>query len=135
MNLFAWKPEYSVGAPVIDTQHQKLFRMADELHLAMAAGKGKDQLRELLDALIAYTCEHFATEEAMMHKAAYPGFAEHHRQHEDLKRQVIDFQKQMAANQAVLTVDVMEFLSNWLRHHIKGSDQKLASFISKAPAH
>ena len=133
MSLFAWKPEYSVGAPVIDAQHQKLFRMADDLHHAMAAGKGKDRLGELLDALIAYTCEHFATEEAMMHKTAFPGFADHHKEHEDLKRQVVDFRKHMAANEAVLTIDVMEFLSNWLSHHIKGSDQKLASFIAKAP--
>jgi len=135
MSLFTWKPEYSVGAPVVDTQHQKLFRMADDLHTAMAAGKGKDHLGELLDALIAYTCEHFSTEEAMMRKTGYPGFAEHHKQHEDLKRQVVDFRTQMTTKDAVLTIDVMQFLSDWLSHHIQGSDHQMADYISKSHAH
>ncbi len=132
MSLFTWKPEHSVGAPVIDAQHQKLFRMADDLHHAMAAGKGRGHLGE---ALIACTCEHCATEEAMMRKTAFPGFAEHHKQHEDLKRQVVDFRKQMAANEAVLTINVIEVVSNWAEPPHRGLGQKMASFISKAPLH
>lgn len=131
MNLFAWKPEYSVGAPVIDAQHQKLFHMAGELHNAMSAGKGKEHMAELLTALIAYTCEHFAAEENIMRRCAYPEYNDHHKQHEDLKRQVTEFQKQFQDNQVVLTIDLMQFLSDWLTHHIKGSDHKMAAWVSK----
>lgn len=132
MSLFSWKPEYSVGAPIIDAQHQKLFHMADDLHSAMSAGKGKDHMAELLSGLIAYTCEHFATEELMMRKCAYPAYVDHHKEHEDLTRQVKDFQKHFQANEAILTIDLMQFLSDWLTHHIKGSDQKMAAYVSKA---
>lgn len=137
MNLFDWKPEYSVGVPAIDAQHQKLFRMAGDLHNAMGAGKGKDHMAGLLAGLIAYTCEHFAAEEQIMQQHQYPGYSEHHRQHEDLKRQVLDFQQQMEANKVVLTMDLMQFLSDWLSHHIKGSDHQMAAWVmqQRAPVH
>jgi len=32
IDMFEWKPEYSVQIPEIDAQHQKLFALAGELH-------------------------------------------------------------------------------------------------------
>lgn len=88
----------------------------------------------LLSGLIAYTCEHFDTEEGIMRRAGFPEYARHRQQHEELKRQVLDFQKQVLENKVVLTIDLLQFLSDWLTHHIKGSDQKMAAWVKQQGA-
>ena len=72
MSLFAWNETYSIGVTEIDAQHRRLFSLADELHSAMNAGKGKAVLRKVLHDLITYTQTHFAAEERMMQKCGYP---------------------------------------------------------------
>jgi hemerythrin-like metal-binding protein len=55
--------------------------------------------------------------------------AAHKAQHEDLTRKVIDLQRQMQADKLMLSIEVMRFLSDWLRQHIGGSDRKYAPFV------
>jgi len=129
MSLFVWNDSYSVGSVEIDGQHQKLFNMADELHRAMSEGRGKEALSGLLQRLVAYTRHHFAYEERAMRDHAYPGYLQHRMEHEKLTGQVLEFQNKVARGQATVTIEIMKFLSDWLRHHIQVSDQKLATYI------
>ena len=66
--MFAWKDSYSIGVQEIDAQHRRLFSLADELHSAMNAGKGKVVLEQVLQNLITYTKSHFAGEERLMQR-------------------------------------------------------------------
>ena len=135
MSLFAWKDSYSIGVPDIDAQHRQLYKLADDLHQALNAGQGKDALAAVLKSLIDYTKTHFAAEERLMQRCGYSGLAAHKAQHEDLTRKVIDLQQQMQAGKLMLSIEVMRFLSDWLRQHIGGSDRKYAPFvINKAVA-
>jgi len=127
--MFEWKPEYSVQIPAIDAQHQKLFTLARDLHAAMSQGKGKAVLESALARLIAYTKEHFANEEAFMRKNQFPETEGHKLQHDQLTAQVVDFQNRFSRQESCLTVELMEFLRNWLEKHISGSDQKYAAHI------
>jgi len=104
--------------------------MAAELHDAMVAGQGKSHMAELLKALVAYTAEHFATEERIMRQTGFPGYPEHHLEHEKLTHQVLEFQRQFEEGRAVLTIDLMQFLNDWLSSHIKASDKKMAAYVS-----
>ena len=52
MSLFQWKESYSVGNTEIDAQHKRLFQLAEDLHTAMTAGKGKQVLTQTLAMLI-----------------------------------------------------------------------------------
>jgi hemerythrin-like metal-binding protein len=127
--MFEWKPQYSVQIPAIDAQHQRLFALAADLHLAMAQGKGKAILGQALANLVNYTKQHFADEEQFMRKHNFPEADAHKKQHEKLTEQVIDFQKQFANQKACMTVDLMIFLKTWLENHIARSDQKYAAHI------
>ena len=129
MSLFAWSDSYSVGSNEIDEQHKKLFQMADELHRAMSEGRGKEALVGLLQRLVAYTRHHFASEERAMREHAYPNYLQHHMEHEKLTAQVLEFQNKVVRGQTTVTIDIMTFLSDWLRNHIQASDQKLAKHI------
>ena len=122
MALINWSDALSTGDDAIDADHQKLVSYMNELHAALSRGKGKDVLGPLLDKLVDYTRQHFSREEGMWAKAHYPQLDVHKRQHAELLAQVDDFKKKFDAGTMLLTLEVMTFLSNWLRRHIIGSD-------------
>ena len=134
MSLFQWKEDYLVGQPEIDTQHKKLFQLADQLHAAMTAGKGKDVLLKTLGDLIDYTKRHFAAEEKLMQKANYPEYPAHKVFHDKLTAQVVQFQTEFAAGKSSVTIQLLQFLKDWLQHHIGETDRKIAVFLSQRAA-
>jgi hemerythrin-like metal-binding protein len=131
VGMFEWNPRYSVQIDSIDAQHQTLFQLAEELHTAMSAGRGKSALSRSLDRLVQYTMVHFAHEERLMRLHDYPGLAAHKTQHEALTQQVQQFQADFNAGRTTMTVQLMIFLRDWLTAHIAGSDQKYAPFLKE----
>ncbi|HEY1338046.1 MAG TPA: bacteriohemerythrin [Bryobacteraceae bacterium] len=127
--MFEWKPEYSVSIPSIDAQHQGLFRTAGELHAAMTAGQGKAAMAKVLDRLVQYTAAHFAHEERLMAQHNYPDLAAHHAEHEALTKQVLDFQEKFQTGQALVTVQLLQFLKSWLEKHIQGTDARYSPYL------
>jgi hemerythrin len=134
MSMFLWKQEYSVGYPEIDKQHKKLFELADELHSAMTSGKGKDVLGRTLSNLIAYTKGHFAAEERLMQTHNYPDYPKHKADHDALTARVVGFQKEFEENRAAMSVGLLQFLKDWLAHHIGETDRKIASYLKSKAA-
>ena len=129
--MFEWKSQYSVNIPSIDGQHQNLFRMAEELYTAMSAGQGKPALARILDRLVQYTKVHFAHEERLMSLHRYPAMHDHVAEHQALTQQVVDFQADFENGKALMTIQVLQFLKDWLKHHIAESDQKYAPFLKE----
>lgn len=127
--MFEWKPQYSVQIASIDGQHQNLFRIAGELYAAMSAGRGKAAMAEILDRLVQYTAVHFAQEERLMRLHDYPHLAAHRAEHEALTKKVLAFQADFDAGRAAMTVQVLQFLREWLAKHIAASDQKYAPYL------
>ena len=127
--MFDWNNSYSVQIGSIDAQHQTLFRIAGELHTAMANGQGKTAVAKTLDRLIQYVGMHFSHEERLMRLHGYPDFPAHKAEHDALTRQVVQFQQEFQAGRAILTVQLLRFLKEWLQNHIQGSDQKYAPFL------
>src|SRR5260370_35739339 len=119
--MLEWKTEYAVGIASIDSQQQKLFAIARELYEAMSAGRGKASLALILDRLVQYTSVHFAHEERLMRVYDYPDFLKHKAQHDALTKQVLAFQKEFEAGVASMTVQLLQFLQDWLEDHIHGS--------------
>lgn len=130
-DMFEWKSEYSVGVLSIDAQHQNLFAIARELYVAMSAGQGKSALARVLDRLIDYTRAHFAHEERLMRLADYPDLPRHKAEHDALTQRVLKFQAELASGRASMTVQVLQFLKDWLEKHIKVSDGAMAGCLKQ----
>jgi hemerythrin len=128
--LMAWGPSLSVGVPFIDNEHQELLRIANDLHDAMSTGKGQAMLRSVLEEMADYTKYHFAHEEAAMAENGYPGLQEHRAKHADLLIMVGGLQARLRSGDACLTVEVFEFLRNWLTGHIQGSDRAFGTWLA-----
>jgi len=129
--MFEWKPDYSVKIASIDGQHQNLFRMAEELYAAMNAGQGKAVLSKTLDRLVQYTQVHFAHEERLMQAHRYPDIGTHIAEHRALTQKVVAFQSEFEMGKALITVQLLNFLKDWLQHHIAQSDQRYAPFLKE----
>jgi hemerythrin len=130
MPLMQWNDRMSVGIEQFDDDHKKLVSMLNNLFDGMQSGKAKDVLGPILDELVAYTKTHFAREEEAMAKLGYQEFASHKREHDDLTQQVIDVQTKFHKDlTASLSMEVMNFLKNWLVKHIQGTDRKYTPFF------
>lgn len=131
MPLMEWTTKMSVGVTQFDDEHKKLVAMVNELFDAVQGGRGKDALGKILDGLIAYTKTHFANEERFMQQHGYPDMAAHRAEHEALARQVVEVQqKYHSGATATLSMEVMNFLKNWLVKHIQGTDRKYTTFFN-----
>jgi hemerythrin len=132
----SWNPKLSVGVAVIDDDHQKLVSMVNELYDAIQAGRGKDSLGPTLAKLVDYTKFHFGREEDFMAKTSYPAAVDHKREHDGLTKQVLDVQgKYQSGAAATLSLEVMNFLKNWLLQHIQGSDKKYGPHLNAQGIH
>jgi hemerythrin len=127
-----WNDKLSVGVDMMDNDHKHLVGLVNELHDAVRAARGKEVLGKVLDGLIDYTKTHFAREESEMAKFKYPKAPEHIKEHTALAHQVLDVQaKYKAGNTAVLSMEVMAFLRDWLLKHIQSTDKALGTFLAE----
>ena len=125
----AWQDSWLVGVQVVDSQHKQLVALLNQLHEAMGKGQGRQVAGNILASLIEYTKAHFAAEERLLQINGYPDFVAHKLEHERLTTKVIQFQKDWDAGQVTLSLDIMQFLSDWLRSHILGVDKKYVPFL------
>jgi hemerythrin len=130
MNLINWNDDLSVHIKEIDEQHRKLIDMINNLHSAMGSGRGNEAMGKVLAGLVDYTKTHFATEERLMAKHTYSGYLSHKAQHDALTKQVIDLYTKFQEGKAMVTVEVMNFLKDWLTKHIQDSDKKYGPFLN-----
>lgn len=130
MTLITWKDSYSVNITEVDNQHKKLVGLINNLHDAMISGKAREVMSRILSELVDYTVSHFATEEKLFDQYHYPETVLHKQQHSDLVEQVGALQKKFEAGERVLTIDVMNFLRDWLQDHIVGSDKKYGPYLN-----
>lgn len=129
--LFRWESSFETGVAEMDLQHRKLVQMVNDLYKAMRSQKTKQVLNGIVDDLIAYTAQHFKDEEDVMAKAGFPELNQHKKIHKDLVAKVLDVQKKLNSGQAVVGVDLLNFLKSWLVDHIKGQDKKYGAHIGR----
>ncbi len=130
MPLVVWSEKLSVGVPSIDNQHKKLVTLLNQLHDGMMNGKGKEVVGPVLRGLIDYTASHFKYEEQLFDKTTYPEAARHKKEHDDLVKRVLEIQqKYEQSGPGILTIQVMNFLKDWLTNHILGSDMRYSDHL------
>lgn len=135
MALITWSDSLSVGVDEFDGHHKHLVDMANTLHDAMREGKSQDHLTEMIVGLKKYTQEHFLAEEKYMEQFKYPGFLAHRKEHQRFVKQVQDLENALKTGKAVITIEVMSFLRDWLANHIQISDKKYGPIFNEHGLH
>jgi len=129
MAYLNWTNEFSVENTSIDEQHKQLFKIINDLHASMKEGKSKEIMVGLLTRLVDYTQTHFSNEEKLMEKYKYPDLIKHKTEHAKLITKVLDYQKNFNIKSAITSIDIMNFLKDWLTNHILVTDKKYAPYL------
>jgi hemerythrin-like metal-binding protein len=129
MVFFEWDNKLCTNIPIIDEQHKKLISFVNELHEAMRNKKGKEVVGKILNELKEYTIYHFGTEEKAFDKYNYPKKAEHKKYHADLIRQVKELQDNYEKGKIAISIDVFNFLTNWVKNHIMKEDMEYVPLL------
>jgi len=130
MTLMAWNDGLSVKVQQFDSQHKELVAIINELHESMKDGNSTEIIGTTLDRLISYTATHFFEEEQLMDSHDYPDSVTHKAAHECLIQQVLELQQMFKTGKAIMTLDVMMFLRDWLMGHIQIVDKKYGAFLN-----
>lgn len=130
MSGAALPAELSVNIRELDDQHRRLLGLVEKLKAAMRQGRGKEELGRIFDGLVAYTANHFASEERLMQAHGFPEYEDHKRIHAAMTAKVLDLQRQYREGRLGLSLEVMKFLENWVAKHIQGTDKKYGPFLN-----
>ena len=130
MALFAWNNGYSVNVQEIDNQHKVLVDIINKLHDSMKVGKGKEVIGEILDELVTYTVFHFGHEEKLFSGNGYSDTNRHKAEHKKLIEQVQNLQNDFKSGKTLITMEIMNFLKDWLSNHIMVTDKKYSSYLN-----
>ncbi|MGC4048345.1 MAG: bacteriohemerythrin [Paludibaculum sp.] len=129
---FPWKDAYSVQVPEIDEQHKRLVAIINRLQDAMLQGQGRAVIESVLSDLEDYTRTHFTFEEDLLAKHGYPKFMAHEAQHRAFVAQLMQLRAEYRAGSITMSVQVMEFMKDWLTQHIMQEDRGYSVHLVRA---
>ena len=132
MALLEWSSGLDVGVTDFNKQHQRLVGMINDLHAAMLEGKGSQAIGGILKEMGDYTVYHFQAEEKLMVAKNYPSYAAHKAEHDGFVAKVLDLTARHQQGTLALSVEALNFLKDWLVHHIQGTDKQYRIFFNEA---
>lgn len=127
--LLTWSDDLSVGIQEIDEQHKVLVGLLNDLHESVLSRHGREASGEILDRLAEYTRIHFTVEESLMRILNYPGYERHKAEHESLIKQVSELQQKFSEEGLNISMNLLNFLKDWLGEHITHSDKHYGPYF------
>lgn len=129
MALIDWQDNFSVSIKEMDDQHKKLIGMINQLHEAMKAGKGAIEIKTVIDEMINYAKFHFDSEEKLMSEHHFAGLATQKIEHNAFIKKTLEFQADLNSGKRTISIEVLNFLKDWLTNHILVNDKKYSNMM------
>jgi hemerythrin len=126
-----WTTDLSVGVEEIDRQHKEFIAALNSLLDAMAKGKGRDEIGNILYFIEGYVEKHFNLEEEYMRRFMYPKYHAHKAIHDGFRKEMSVIKQEYGEKgEAIrLVIKVEKNMLDWLITHINEVDKKLGAFL------
>jgi hemerythrin len=131
MPLLTWNNKYSVGVKAMDDEHTALVGILNELHAAMLKGQAQAVTGPLLNNLTEYARKHFASEEAMLESAKFPGLAQHREQHRALTGRLEELAARYKQGDITIFPQLLNFVRDWLTSHMQKEDKEYTPWMNE----
>lgn len=131
-DVVQWTDSLSTGISLIDEQHKMLLNYINNLYHAMQRGVTDDILLNILDVLHDYTVSHFSTEEQFFLHSDYKDSEKHREIHRKFTSRIAEFRDNMKNGSAQVSMELLNFLRDWLIHHIQGTDHQYVDSVQRA---
>ena len=133
--MFVWSQRFEFGIQEIDSQHRRLFALANTLDQGLKRGESAQILAGTLMELLRQTEIHFRDEERILQECHYPDLAPHKALHDGFTRKVRQFVADLKQGRGTVSMDLLTFLRDWLYNHILKSDAAFVPKVSMALTH
>jgi hemerythrin-like metal-binding protein len=130
MPAINWNVKYSVGIHGIDDQHKRLFELINQLSESMKSGKNTAAVGNVFLELVNYTDQHFKMEEKLFKQYGYPDSQNHIKVHNELREKAFELKAKHEAGSLVVTIQLLNFLVEWVNKHILEEDKKYSAFLT-----
>jgi hemerythrin len=134
MSLIVWNASFELDFPRIDTQHEQLVGLLNQLTLAVCANRPVEDLLERLAEFLAAVNTHFKDEELLMKQAQYRDQSSHVAEHRQYVQQLEDLHARLGTGALRLSVGAITMLQNGLKGHMLAADKRLATFLAPPQA-
>ncbi len=125
--MYTFKDEYRTGIERIDLEHQKLFEIADRAYETLMdefIPDKYDYIVDILNELKDYAATHFQHEEEYMISIRYKKLISQKASHEEFIEKISSYDlNAIDENQKGVVLELLDYLNDWLIHHIIGSDK------------
>ncbi len=127
--VFPWHEHFDTGIEVLDEQHKNLVKLLNQLARSLAILADPIELNEVFDEMAAYADYHFQTEEAVWQSYFEEDSwcSSHHHAHNSFISEVLRLKEEEKTKPIEEVIEgILNFLTNWLRHHILDADKRMA---------
>lgn len=127
-----WSEQYATGIAALDEQHKMLFRMAGDFRETLNEGRAERVYGLMLESLADYARAHFGIEEQCMLRYQCPFAERNSAAHAEFVDAMTYFQRRYDATgfSAADASHLVEYVENWLAHHIGGIDVRLRPYVT-----
>jgi len=130
--LIQWTDSLNTTISTIDDQHKMLCAYINNLHRAMKERQSGAIMQGIIKDLKEYTIMHFSTEEQYFENSNYPETVQHKKVHRAFEAKIQNFEDALKNGTAEVSMDLLEFLKDWLLKHIKVTDKQYVPFVKSA---
>ncbi|MEI0478306.1 bacteriohemerythrin [Brachyspira pulli] len=127
-----WDKKFQTGYKRIDDQHKELVNIINDLYNVgivndLSNEEVKVNFHSIIKRTIDYATYHFSYEEKIMGAVDYSLAKDHIAKHRSFSLKIVDDVSRYENGDDLAIEDFLDFLKNWLLHHIIVEDKKFIS--------
>lgn len=129
MTFMPWSDDFVIGIGEIDDQHRWLVDTTNRLYDEISKeNPDSGEIGEILYGLVEYAINHFIVEEDLFKRYEYPQSDSHTDEHNSFNAKAVEL-LQDYENGKEVGEQTLEFLKNWLKHHILVNDKAYVPYL------
>ena len=133
LTFVKWTKDNSVLIEKMDDQHKVLFDIANKMgNIVLNSSDDKVSLLNITNDLLKYTEKHFNEEEEYLEKNSYnkKELEFQKGQHKIFVNKIKEFKESIEIHNKKPSIDMIEFLRDWLLNHIDIEDKKYGKVLA-----